>query len=80
MPVKVQSPKSKVQSPAFTAPGAGLPDKAGLAVAQVVEQPMMAPAPKKGDKLTRGGASSGRPGQIVTAANRWSGCTSRRIP
>ena len=37
----------------------------------VVETPMTAPAPKRGDKLTRGGTSSGRPGQIVTAANRW---------
>ena len=39
--------------------------------AAVVEQPMVAPAPKKGDRLTRGGTSSGRVGQIVSAANRW---------
>ena len=37
----------------------------------VVEQPMVTPPPKKADKLTRGGTSAGRPGQIVTAANRW---------
>ena len=32
---------------------------------------MVAPAPKPGDKLVRGGATAGRPGQIVSAANRW---------
>lgn len=32
---------------------------------------MVATAPKAGDKLVRGGTTSGRPGQIVTAANRW---------
>jgi len=32
---------------------------------------MVTPPPKKGDELTRGGTSSGRMGQIVTAANRW---------
>ncbi|MDE2102213.1 MAG: DUF935 family protein [Patescibacteria group bacterium] len=37
----------------------------------VVIQPMVAPAPKTGDKLVRGGATAGRPGQIVSAANRW---------
>jgi hypothetical protein len=40
-------------------------------VAGIVEQPMVTPPPKKGDALTRGGTSSGRLGQIVTAANRW---------
>lgn len=34
-------------------------------------QPMVAPAPEPGDKLVRGGATAGRPGQIVSAANRW---------
>lgn len=41
---------------------------------QVVEMPMQAPAPKKGDRLTRGGTvavAAPRLGQIVTAANRW---------
>ena len=32
---------------------------------------MVAPAPKPGDPLTRGGTTAGRLGQIVTAANRW---------
>ena len=32
---------------------------------------MMTPPPKPADKLTRGGQSAGRPGQIVSAANRW---------
>lgn len=39
--------------------------------AGIVIQPMVAPAPKAGDKLVRGGATAGRPGQIVSAANRW---------
>lgn len=41
---------------------------------QVVIQPMVEPPPQAGDELTRGGASSKRPGragQIVSAANRW---------
>lgn len=42
-----------------------------MTTAAVVEQPMVAAAPKKGEKLTRGGTSSGRLGQIVSAANRW---------
>lgn len=32
---------------------------------------MAVPPPKAGDKLVRGGATAGRPGQIVSAANRW---------
>lgn len=39
--------------------------------ATVVQEPMSAAAPKAGDKLVRGGTTTGRPGQIVTAANRW---------
>src|SRR5262245_2443590 len=37
----------------------------------VVMQPMVTPAPKPGDVIVRGGSVSGRPGQIVSAANRW---------
>ncbi len=58
-------------APAFSPPGRGLPDTVRGGETTIVEQPMVAPAPKRGDKLTRGGQSSGRPGQIVTAANRW---------
>jgi phage gp29-like protein len=43
----------------------------GGAVDGMVMQPMVSPAPKAGDKLVRGGATAGRPGQIVSAANRW---------
>ncbi len=32
---------------------------------------MVAPAPKKGDEIARGGTMAGRSGQIVTFANRW---------
>src|SRR5580704_15207627 len=39
--------------------------------AKVVTQPPIAPAPKKGARLVRGGATAGLAGQIVTAANRW---------
>lgn len=45
--------------------------KSPKAPVAIVEQPIVTPAPKPDDKLTRGGTSSGRPGQIVTAANRW---------
>jgi phage gp29-like protein len=38
---------------------------------EIVIQPMVAPAPKRSDKLVRAGTTSGRPGQIVSAANRW---------
>jgi phage gp29-like protein len=54
--------------------------------ATVITQPMVTPAPKATDQLTRGGQSAGRPGQIVTAANRWRenynplrGLTMRRV-
>ena len=43
----------------------------GRAEGGIVMQPMVSPAPKAGDKLVRGGATAGRPGQIVSAANRW---------
>jgi hypothetical protein len=33
--------------------------------------PITSPAAKKGQKLTRSGSASGKPGQIVTFANRW---------
>jgi phage gp29-like protein len=37
----------------------------------VFQQPMLTPPPKRSEKLTRGGQSAGKPGQIVSAANRW---------
>jgi phage gp29-like protein len=37
----------------------------------VITDPLITPPPKPAEKLTRGGQSAGRPGQIVTAANRW---------
>jgi phage gp29-like protein len=37
----------------------------------VIQQPMVTPPPRPSEKLTRGGQSAGRPGQIVSAANRW---------
>ena len=55
----------------MAAPGSATAGTDRASASLVVEQPMTAPAPKRGDKLTRAGASSGRPGQIVTAANRW---------
>jgi len=44
---------------------------AAASTGNIIEQPMVAPAPKRGDRLTRSGTSSGQAGQIVTAANRW---------
>lgn len=60
------APKKVAAAPAISTPQAS-----GTAPAGVIEQPMVAPPPKRSDKLTRGGTSAGRPGQIVTAANRW---------
>jgi phage gp29-like protein len=37
----------------------------------VIPQPMVTPPPRPAEKLTRGGQSAGKPGQIVSAANRW---------
>ena len=80
-PVKARAEENPEATPTLsTAPG-------GVErVADIIQQPMVAPAPKAGDKLTRGGTASGRPGQIVTAANRWRenynplrGLTMRRV-
>lgn len=67
---KVRAARATIKNSAV-ASGLSIPPGSGAAPATVVEQPMVAPAPKKSDKLTRGGTSAGRPGQIVTAANRW---------
>src|SRR5579859_1790784 len=56
---------------------ASLSDGPLAAAPGIVVQSMVAPAPQAGDNLVRGGTSAGRatsagrPGQIVSAANRW---------
>lgn len=37
----------------------------------MIQAPMATPPPAPGARLTRGGQSAGRPGQLVSAANRW---------
>lgn len=37
----------------------------------VIQQPIITPAPATGQLIIRNGSAAGRPGQIVTAANRW---------
>lgn len=80
----------KVKTPTNLTPNLSTPavpaSATGLTANGVVEEPMVAPAPKKGDKVVRGGTSAGRPGQIVTQANRWRenynpirGLTMRRV-
>jgi phage gp29-like protein len=66
-----KSANGKIAPSAAAAPAISTPAGSGQAPAKVVEQPMVTPAPKATDQLTRGGQSAGRPGQIVTAANRW---------
>ena len=51
--------------------GLSTPTAAEVKVRGIVEQPLMTPKPKPSEKLIRGGQSAGKPGQIVTAANRW---------
>ena len=53
------------------ATGLSTPAVAEVKVRGIVEQPLVTPPPKPSEKLIRGGQSAGKPGQIVTAANRW---------
>jgi hypothetical protein len=38
---------------------------------QVITQPIVTPPPASGEVVVRHGSVAGKPGQIVTAANRW---------
>jgi phage gp29-like protein len=52
-------------------PLAKKPRQSASSLTSVIQQPMVTPPPQPSEKLTRGGQSAGKPGQIVSAANRW---------
>lgn len=59
-------------APAAVATGVSSPPGEPLDNAtEVIQQPMVTPPPKPGQTIVRHGSVAGKPGQIVTAANRW---------